>query len=165
MTSAQQTDERLKGVETVRIPFDEFKKALRRNYLDDGQRRDRSNVLRLHPPFEATMKAEYYESERGQHYSSDWSEKPFHIPPELLIIEGSDSGFQNVADWPTRSSTRARLHDDELPIDDDELDNLVAEGRAVFWSDLRRQLPDTFDLGDVHGIGGYEVAVEWVNLP
>lgn len=151
-------DERLEKVETVHIDFETYKKALKRNYLEDNNYHDRSFVLRLYPPFEAEMEADYYESVQGQHYNNDWDEKPYHITPELLILEGSDSSFRNIVEWPTEHNTRSALDDDV--IEEEGMENLLEESREMFWDELKTILPDTYgirqDLSKV-----YTVDLEW----
>lgn len=154
------TDDRLEKVEEITISFETFKKALKRNYLGERHRRDRSYVLRLYPPFEAEMEAEYYESEQGRHYDSNWNEKPFHIPPELLILEGTERGFRGICEWPTEANTRHALSEEEIE-EDGGIEKAVEIGREVFWDEVKHDLPETFNLGRVHGVGNYTVELNW----
>lgn len=154
------TDDRLAKVETVTIPFETFKKALKRNYLGDRDRWDRSFVLRLYPPFEAEMEAEYYESEQGRHYNNDWDEKPFHIKPELLILEGTDLGFRSICDPPEEWQIKRDLTDEQIE-EEGGLEASMQIAWDIFWDELKTILPDRFDLGCVHGFGTYYVDIEW----
>jgi len=160
MTDDPQTDTRLEKVETVTISFETFKKALKRNYLGERHRRDRSYVLRLYPPFEAEMEAEYYESEQGRHYDSNWNEKPFHIAPELLILEGTERGFRGICEWPTEANTRDALTEREIE-EDGGIEEAVEIGREIFWDEVKHDLPETFNLGRVRGVGNYTVELNW----
>lgn len=155
------TDERLETVETVRIPFDQFKKALARNYLGESNRHDRTFVLRLYPPFEATMTAEYYESEQGVHYDSNWNEKPFHIKPELLILEGDGAPFHDIVNYPEEYEVRNALTEEQIA-EEGGIEEAMTFAKEVFWDELRTILPETFDLGRIHGVGNYPVEIEWV---
>lgn len=155
-----QTDTRLEKVETVTISFETFKKALKRNYLGESNRHDRSYVLRLYPSFEADMEAEYYESEQGRHYDNNWDEKPFHIPPELIILEGTDRGFRGIVEWPTEANTRNALTEEEIE-EDGGIEEAVEIGREIFWDELEHDLPETFNLGCVQGVGNYTVEINW----
>lgn len=168
MATPPQVDERLEKVQTVVIPWDTYKKTLRRNYLDPDytdRYHDRSFVLRLYPPFEAEMTVEYYESMQGRHYDNNWSEKPLHIRPEIILLEGCDGNpFRWVA-WPTEANTKAELPDNEREtISDEQLQEYVDEGREIFWDELKADLPETFDLGCVHGVGSYPVELRWENV-
>lgn len=158
-----QKDERLERVEQITINFETFKKALKRNYLDPNytnRYHDRSFVLRLYPPFESEMEAEYYESMQGRHYNNNWNEKPYHIKPELMLMHGCGSDpFIKIVEYPTKENTRWTL-DDEI-LDDNDIEDLVDEGREIFWSELKNLLPDTVDLGRVHGYGSYPVEINW----
>ncbi len=156
------TDERLEKVETVRIPFDQFKKALKYNYLGESNRHDRSFVLRLYPPFEATMTAEYYESEQGVHYDSNWNEKPFHIRPELLILEGDGGSFRSIVNYPEEWQVRNALTDEQIE-EEGGIEEALQVGKEMFWEELRTILPETFDLSMASGRPThYVVDVEWV---
>jgi hypothetical protein len=157
------TDERLEAVERITIPFGVFKKALRRNYLGEPRRHDRSYVLRLYPEYTAEMEVEYYESEQGRHYDSNWSAKPFHIPPELIILESPGDGLRSVVNWPTEASVRSALSDEEIS-EEGGIDESVRIAREIFWDELKFILPDTFDLARVHGFGSYPVELNWTGL-
>ena len=157
-----QRDERLEKVEKIIIDWETFKKTLRLNYLEDNNYHDRSFVLRLYPPFEAEMEAEYYESMQGRHYNNEWDEKPFHIKPELILLEGCEGNPLRWNEFPTERNTRNAL-DDEI-IEENEIGELVEEGREVFWSDIKYELPETFNLGKVHGFGSYEVEIIWEGI-
>lgn len=159
--SNPRTDSRLEKVETVRIPFDQFKKALARNYLGESNRHDRSFVLRLYPPFEATMTAEYYESEQGRHYNNEWNEKPFHINPELLILEGDGGSFRNIVNYPDEYEVRNALTEEQIE-EEGGIEEAMKIGKEMFWDELRTILPETFDLGRVHDLDSYPVEIEWV---
>jgi len=161
MMSNPRTDSRLEKVETVRIPFDQFKKALARNYLGESNRHDRSFVLRLYPPFEATMTAEYYESEQGRHYNNEWDEKPFHINPELLILEGGGGSFRDIVNYPEEYEVRNALTDEQIEAEGG-IDEAMKVSKEMFWDELRTILPETFNLGVVQGHMTYSVDVEWV---
>ena len=158
-----QIDERLEKVETVQIDFETFKKALKRNYLGESHRHDRSFVLRLYPPFEAEMEAEYYESEQGRHYDNNWSEKPFHIQPELLILESPGEGFRSIVNYSTEASIRDALTEEQIA-EEGGIEASLEIGREIFWGELETILPDRFDLGAVHGLRPYEVDVEWLGV-
>lgn len=149
-------DSRLEKVEAVTIPFEEFQKALKRNYLDErtAMNNRQSHVLRLYPPFNPEMEVEYYVSKQGRHYNSDWNEKPFHITPELIVYDE----LGKVCEWPTRANTREFVPEG----DEESLERAVEEGRNIFWSDLERILPETFDLNAGHPGPSYTVDLEWV---
>jgi len=156
-----QIDERLEKVERIVIPFETFKKTLKRNYLGESNKTDRSFVLRLYPPFESEMEVEYYESFKGRHYNSEWNEKPFHIPPELIILEGMDGNFFNQHEWPTEITEQQHFTEKEIE-EIGGIGNVVEESREWFWNELKVKLPDQFNLGNVHGYGSYEVDIEWM---
>lgn len=154
-------DTRLEKVETVTISFETFKKALKRNYLGERHRNDRSYVLRLYPPFEAEMEAEYYESEQGRHYDSNWDEKPFHIPPELIILEGTERGFRGIVDAPEEWQIHQALSEEQIE-EEGGIEAAMDEAWEIFWDDVEYNLPETFDLGRVQGIGDHTVELNWV---
>ena len=161
ITHDPQTDTRLEKVETVTISFETFKKALKRNYLGERHRSDRSYVLRLYPPFEAGMEAEYYESEQGRHYNNEWNEKPLHISPELLILEGTDRGFRGIYEWPTEANTRNALTEEKIE-EAGGIEEAVEIEREIFWDEVKHSLPETFDLGKVQpATGNYTVDLNW----
>ncbi len=156
-------DERIAAIETIQIDWETFKKTLKRNYFADPTKwTDRNFVLRLHPSFKAEMNAEYYESMKGAHYSNDWGQKPVHIKPELLIMEGTDRGFNSLPEWPTESSERNHLTDDEIE-EIGGIEAAVEESREMFWNELKHSLPKSIDLGRVLGspYGSHEVEIEW----
>jgi len=154
------TDERLEKVDEVTIEFETFKKALKRNYLSEPDRWGRSYVLRLYPPFESEMEAEYYESEQGVHYDSNWNEKPFHIPPELIVLEGVNNGFNGLVNWPTEYSVRNHLTDEEIE-EEGGIEESLSIGREIFWDELEASLPDTFNLGCVNGYSIHKAKLNW----
>lgn len=159
-----QVDERLEKVETVTIDFETFKKAFKRNYLQPDRtmfEHSHTFVLRLYPPFEAKMEAQYYESEQGRHYNNEWNEKPFHLKPELLILEGYDGLFNE--EWPTEQNTRSHLTEEEIE-ESGGIEAVVEEGREIFWDEVKYYLPEEFDLGHQHGLRGYTVDIEWTNM-
>lgn len=153
-------DPRLEKVDTIVIDFEVFKKALSRNYLGESNTTDRSYVLRLYPPFESEMEAEYYESFQGRHYDNNWDEKPFHISPELLILEGSSSGFRNIVNWPEEWEIKQNLSEEEIE-EEGGIEKAMQVGKDMFWGELQTILPDTFNLENVHGVGSYTVDIEW----
>lgn len=163
----QHRDDRLDKVETVIIDWETFTKTLERNYLSDEyyrQRQDRTFVLRLYPPFESEMEAEYYESEQGRHYNSEWDEKPFHIRPELLILEGNNGGFRTIVDYPSEQSVRHHLTEEEIE-DDGGIEESLKIGREMFWDELKTVLPDQFNLAKATGVPqNYTVDIEWKNV-
>ncbi len=159
ITTMNQTDERLEKVERIVIPFEMFKKTLKRNYLGEPDRWGRSYVLRLYPPFEEEMEVEYYESEKGRHYDNNWNEKPFHIRPELIIFEGIEGKFK--PEWPTETTERSHLTEEEIQ-EAGGIDAALEESREWFWNELKYDLPDSFDLGNVQGVGSYPVELEWM---
>lgn len=154
-------DDRLAKIETLTISFETFKKALKRNYLGEPDQWGRSYVLRLYPPFEAEMEADYYESEQGTHYNNEWDEKPVHINPEYLIREGTDSGFRGIVQWPTTANTRDALSEDDIE-EMGGIETALEEGREIFWHELRHSLPDEIDLGQLgYPYGSHVVDIEW----
>ena len=158
-----QKDERLEKVEQITIDFEMFKKALAQNYLDDDyeyQRQDRTFVLRLYPSFEAEMKAEYYESRQGRHYNSNWNEKPFHIRPEMLILEGDGGNFHDIVNYPEEWEIRQALTEEEIE-EEGGIEESMQVGKEIFWDEMKSILPETFDLGNVHGLGSYPVEINW----
>ena len=158
-----QKDERLEKVEQITINFETFKKALARNYLDgdyEYQRQDRTFVLRLYPPFEAEMDVKYYESRQGQHYDSNWNKKPFHIRPELLILEGDGSNFRDIVNYPGEWEIRQALTEEEIE-EEGGIEESMQVGKEIFWDEMKTILPETFDLGRVHGLGSYPIDINW----
>jgi len=162
-----QQDSRLKAVGTVRIDWEAFKKALKRNYFSDeyyGQRQDRSFVLRLYPPFETTMNAQYYESMQGRHYNDEWDNKPFHMQPELFLVEASDAWQTHHVEWPTERSVRNHCTPKEIEAEGG-IEESLSIARDIFWDEVRYALPDQIDLGIfTHGPSGDVVDIEWTNL-
>jgi hypothetical protein len=163
-----QTDERLEKVEQITIDFEVFKKTLERNYLTEPDQWGRTFVLRLLPPFEAEMEAEYYESEQGRHYNNEWDEKPFHIRPEILILESpeSTSNFFNHHQWPTEIN-QERLIEQEFPdveATEENVQEFVEEGREWYWNEMKSVLPEEFNLGVCTVHGNYTVDINWTNL-
>jgi len=159
-----QKDERLEKVEQITIDFEVFKKALAYNYIGEGETyHDRSFVLRLYPPFKAEMKVEYYESMQGRHYDSNWDEKPFHILPELLILEGNNGNFYDIVNYPEEWEIRRAFTEEEIE-EEGGIEECMKISKEMFWDELKTILPETFNLGNVHGIGNYKVEINWVNL-
>lgn len=155
---------KLQKVEQITIDWEVFKKALRRNYLEEDStmfEHSHSFVLRLYPPFESEMEAEYHESEQGTHYMPDWNEKPHHINPETILLEGCDSNPFRYSEWPTRTNTKHNLPEDV--IENNDIDELVEEAREIFWSDLKGKLPEKYTLGFLPESSS-EVEINWVNL-
>jgi len=167
MDQLSPVDERLQKIEQVTIKFDEFKDALRRNYLDPSTalNGNRTYVLRLYPPFEPCMEAEYHESEQGRHYSNDWDEKPFHIRPELIILDIDDdrSVFFNKHAWPTYTQQKRSIEDDPtVEATEERVEEALDYARDWFWTELKAILPSEIDLGCMGSYNLYEVDVEWV---
>jgi len=159
-----QKDERLEKVEQITINFDVFKKALKRSYLrEERDRWGRSYVLRLMPPFESEMNAKYYESEQGVHYDNNWNEKPFHIPPAILILEGNGGNFYDIVNYPEEWQIRQTLSDEKIE-EEGGIEECMKISKEMFWDELKTILPETFNLGNIHGVGSYEVEINWVNL-
>jgi len=144
-----QKDKRLEKVETVVINFDTFKKALSRNYLGERNNHDRSYVLRLYPPFEAEMRAEYYESVQGRHYDSNWDEKPLHIQPELLILEGNNGNFRDIVKYPEEWQIQQNLTE------------VMSKSKEMYWDEIKTIIPKTFNLGCINMSGSYPIAINW----
>ena len=159
----RQTDSRLEKVEQITIDFETFKKALARNYLGESNTHDRNYVLRLMPPFEAEMEAEYHESVQGRHYDSNWPETPYHIKPELIILEGSDSGFRNIVNYPEEWEIRQNLTEEEVK-EEGGIEESMEIGKQMFWGELKTILPETYKLGYTNGIGRHEVEINWTNI-
>lgn len=159
-TNPNDVDDRLAKIKTITISFETFKNTLQRNFLDDRDQRGRNFVLRLCPPFQAEMDTESYVSEQGVHYDNNWTEKPAHIPPEYLIREGTDRGFRGLVGWPTETTTRNALTDEEI----DErggIDAAIEDGRELFWNELQHSLPDEIDLGRLSHPCSHVVEIEW----
>ncbi|MFD1527312.1 hypothetical protein [Halolamina salina] len=159
-----QIDDRLAKVEKITISFETFKKALKRNFLDEPDRWGRSYVLRLYPPFEAEMEAEYYESEQGVHYNDEWNEKPIHISPETIMLEETDffSTYGGV-EWPTEANTRSEFSEEEIE-EGGGIEKFVEEGRRIFWEELKHSLPEEFDIGRVSHYAPHTVELEWEDV-
>lgn len=158
----QYTDARLEKVETVTINFETFKKALRRNYLEDNNIHDRTFVLRLYPPFEAEMEAEYYESVKGQHYNNEWEEKPVHISPEWIIMEETPRGFNSIINWDTVYTIESNFSEETIE-ERGGVQDFLRESHEMFWDELKTILPETMDLGKhVPMSKQYEVDINWV---
>lgn len=153
-------DARLDKVEEITVDWDTFKKALERNYLEDNNYHDRSFVLRLYPPFEAEMQVEYHESLQGRHYNNDWNEKPLHILPELLILEGSNSSFRDIVDYPEEWQVKQALSVEEIE-EEGGIENVMQHSKQMFWDELKTILPNEFNLSNCHGYGSYKVDVNW----
>lgn len=162
MTMESQTDARLEQVEQITIAWDDFKKALKRNYLTDGTDRSRSNVLRLSPPFAAEMEASYFESEQGMHYPPEMDPKPVHIAPEVIIREGRERGFRDLINWPTRHNATDALTDEEVE-EAGGVEAVVEQSREIFWDELRHSLPDSFTYTATPD-ADYEIAINWAGL-
>jgi hypothetical protein len=159
-------DERLQKVETITIDWDTFKKTLRREYLEHNQYTDRNFVLRLTPPFESEMEAKYYESMNGQYYNNEWNEKPFHIRPQMVLLEGTEKSTQPFrwAEWPTERTVRDNLTESDIE-EIGGIDEALQECRDWFWNELQSFLPDTYDLGKSSDSPvNYEVDIEWQNI-
>lgn len=164
-----QNDERLEKVEQVTIDFEVFKKALIRNYLSDPDRWGRTYVLRLYPPFDSQMEVEYYESEQGRHYNNDWDEKPFHIRPELLILESNNTtrNFFNRHQWPTEIDQKGLIQQGYPDIEptEENIQEFVEEGREWYWNEMVAVLPSKFNLGVCGPHGNCVVEIDWTNTP
>jgi len=162
----QQKDSRLDKVEQIIIDFEAFKKAVAYNYLGKGKTyHDRNFVLCLMPPFDAEMRAEYYESRQGRHYDSNWNEKPHHIKPELILLEGTEAGT-NPFKWiqyPTEQTERKHLTEQEIE-DMGGIEECVKQSREIYWDEIKGFLPDTFQLGISTGYHSKEVQINWTNV-
>lgn len=161
-TADELTDDRLEAAETITIEWDDFKRALKRDYLTDGTDRSRHNVLRLSPPFEAEMTATYFESEQGTYYPPEMDPKPVHIRPHTIIQEGRDRGFRGLITWPTRHNATDALTDAEVE-EAGGVDAVIEQSREIYWEELRHNLPDSFRY---HATPDhvYEINIEWVGL-
>jgi len=160
-----QRDERLEKVEQITINWETFKKALKRNYLNNNYH-DRIFVLRLYPPFESEMEAEYYESMQGQHYDDNWNETPYHIKPEIILLEGTDGRTRpfNWIQWPTKATVKDNLTENEIE-EIGGIEEALKESREIYWDEMKSFLPDTFDISVSAGIPiGYEVDINWVGV-
>jgi len=159
-------DTRLEKVDRIRIDWDTFKKALERNYLSpeyEYQRQDKTYVLRLYPPFESEMDAEYYVSEQGVHYNSDWDEKPFHMKPELFVLEGTDKGFRGIVNYDTETDVRNALTDEQIE-EEGGIEQSLQIAHEIFWDELKSIRPDEIDLGHfTPGPSGYTVEIDWID--
>lgn len=160
-------DERLEKVEEITIEWATFKKALERNYLSDdyyGQRQDRTFVLRLYPPFEKEMKVEYYESMQGRRYNNEWKEKPYHIRPELILLEGTEKGtrpFKWVS-WPTQTWAESFKTDENVH---ETVEEIIEIEKEFFWNEMKSFLPETYELGLSNSIPeNKEVKINWIGL-
>lgn len=163
MAEDQRTDERLEQLEEITISFATFKKTLKRDYLgseyvprDDS----RSYVLRLYPSFEPEMEAEYYESEQGRHYDSNWNEKPYHIKPAKIWYE-MPIDDRSLMSWPTEATVRNSLSADEIE-EEGGIGESLAIAREMFWQDLKPALPETVTLTSGGGYTSVEVDINWV---
>lgn len=163
-----QNDERLEQIEQITIDFEVFKKALRRNYLEEPDRWGRTFVLRLYPPFESEMEAEYYESEQGRHYNNEWDEKPFHIRPELLILESpeNEGNFFNNHRWPTVVNQKRLIEQDfpDVELTEKNVEVFLEEGREWYWNEMKSILSEQFNLGGCVSHGDYPVEINWTNV-
>jgi len=153
-------DSRLEKVEQITINFETFKKALSRDYLGESNTTDRSYVLRLYPPFETEMEVEYYESFHGRHYDNNWDEKPFHITPALLILEGNNGGFNDIVNYPEEWEIRQALTEEEIQ-EEGGIEESMEIGKEIFWDELKTILPNRFNLGNQSGYGSYPVEINW----
>lgn len=160
--SESNSDDRLEDIETVRINWTDFKKALRNDYLTDtDEQRGGHSVLRLRPPFKGELEAEYHFSRRGTRYVRGAEPNPIHIRPHLIIQTGRQRGWSNVAEYPTRASVRSTLSEEAIE-DAGGIEEAVEESRKLWWEELRHQLPDEFDLGKCIGPSGKRVDIEWI---
>ena len=162
-TMTYQKDKRLEKVEQITIDFKVFKKALARNYLGESNKTDRNYVLRLYPDFEKEMEVEYYESVNGVHYDNNWDEKPFHIPPELIILEGTKHGFRNIVTYPDEWEVRNALSEEEIE-EEGGIENALQEGKEIFWDDIKYNLPKKYNLANGSYYVDYVVDLNWINL-
>jgi hypothetical protein len=164
----QQKDSRLDKVEQITIDFEVYKKAVTRNYLEPAKtmfEQNHSFVLRLYPSFEAEMVAEYYESQQGRHYNNEWNEKPHHIKPELILLEGTEAGT-NPFKWikyPTKRTQREYLTEQEIQ-DEGGIEECLKQSREIYWNEIKDFLPDTFELGISTGYHSKEVQINWTNV-
>ena len=160
------TDERFEKVEQITIDFEVFKKALTRNYLEPANtmfEQQHSFVLRLYPPFKAEMEAQYYESQQGRHYDSNWSEKPYHILPEMIILEGNGGNFNDIVNYPDEAEVRQCLTEEEIE-EEGGIEESLKVGREIFWNEMKTILPGKFNLGLSSGYTSKQVDINWVNL-
>jgi len=111
------------------------------------------------------MEVEYYESEQGRHYNSDWNEKPVHVKPELLILEGGNGGFRSIVDYPTENSVRNALSEEEIA-EEGGIEESLKIGREMFWDELKTVLPDSFNLGYALSTphNKYDVDIVWTGI-
>lgn len=159
---ATHKDERVAGVETVRIHWEDFKTALRNDHLTDTDRqRGGHTVLRLRAPFDGTVEAETHFSEQGRHYSRDVDPKPIHVRPHFIVEDGRDDGWRFIGDYPTESTTRHALREEEIE-EAGGIEAVVEESRELWWDELRHSLPDSFNLGAVVSPEHKRVEIEWV---
>jgi len=159
-------DPRLEKVEQITINWETFKKTLERNYLSpdyERQRQDRTFVLRLYPPFDTEMDVEYYESMQGRHYDNNWDEKPFHMRPELFILEGTEQGFHGVVNYDDEYDIKNALTEEEIE-EEGGIENALETSHEIFWDELRHDRPNEIDLGIfTPGPNGYTVGIEWID--
>jgi hypothetical protein len=164
----QQKDQRLDKVEQITIDFEVYKKAVTRNYLEPAKtmfEQNHSFVLRLMPPFEAEMVAQYYESEQGRHYNNEWNEKPHHIKPELILLEGTEADTNPFKwiEYPTERTQREHLTEQEIE-DEGGIEECLKQSREIYWSEIAGFLLDTFVLGTSVGDHVKEVQINWTNV-
>lgn len=158
--AGRQRDERIATIERLTIPFEAFRTALRRNYLDEAI--DAECRIRISGPFEAEVEAEYYETDGERSEASDSNPMPLYIHPEQLVFQGLDGGFRDVREWPTRSAIEEELSDAAIE-DAGGPEAALEAAREEFWDELREKLPAIVDLGTLHGFMPEPVAVEWTD--
>jgi hypothetical protein len=153
------SDDRLDGVETVTVDWESFKKALKRSYLDPSfTDTDFKYRLRLTPPFESEMKAEYDQCRLGSHIRYEDSARPWTFNPQQ-VIESSETGFRGLPRWPTERNVKQALADDKIE-DIGGVDKAVAESRELFWNAVRHAMPETIDLIQFSPVETHTVALE-----
>lgn len=161
----EHTDERLAAVETLRIRWDDFKKALRNNWLTDTDRgRGGNTVLRLSPGrkgFRETMTAETYFSEQGVRYDSNWEQEPIHIRPHLILETGLDRGTRGLMEWPEQWHIENNFSEEEIE-EMGGIEKALDEEREFWWGELRAQLPTEFDVSSSYPMKSKQVDIEWV---
>jgi len=68
--------------------------------------------------------------------------------------------YLGICEWPTEANTRDALSEEEIE-EDGGIEEAVEIGREIFWDEVKHDLPETFNLGRVQGVGNYTVELNW----
>jgi hypothetical protein len=138
-------------IQEVVVAPDDVIEALRFNGRPQGQKNQRSAVLRVSPPFYIKSNAEIFYTESGTHYPPDMSPQPIHITPEVFVSDVRSSG---VVKREARRNARDELDNPA----DEEINEWVDESMDVWEENVRSSLLDETDINNSkHEHGGPHV--------